>query len=47
MAVAAARLPRHHGDPWDRMLVAQAIAESLTLLTSDRQIGRYGVARLW
>jgi PIN domain nuclease of toxin-antitoxin system len=40
-ALAAARLPRHHGDPFDRMLVAQAAVESLTLLTSDAILGRY------
>jgi PIN domain nuclease of toxin-antitoxin system len=40
-ALAAARLPRHHGDPFDRMLVAQATVESLTLLTSDAVLGRY------
>lgn len=42
-AVEAARLPRHHNDPFDRMLVAQAIAEQATLLTSDETIPRYGV----
>ena len=34
-------LPRLHGDPFDRMLVAQAMAEGLVLLTADRQLGRY------
>jgi len=34
-AVQAARLPRHHGDPFDRMLVAQAQLEGLTLVTRD------------
>jgi PIN domain nuclease of toxin-antitoxin system len=42
-AVAAGRLPRHHGDPFDRMLVAQAKAESLTLVTTDVQLRAYGV----
>lgn len=42
-AIRGARLPRHHGDPFDRMLVAQAQAEGLTLVTSDRQIARYDV----
>lgn len=42
-AVAAGRLPQHHGDPFDRMLVAQAQIEGLTLLTSDPTFGRYGV----
>ena len=42
-AIAAGRLPRHHGDPFDRMLVAQASIESLTLLTSDERQAAYGV----
>jgi PIN domain nuclease of toxin-antitoxin system len=42
-AVAAAKLPRHHGDPFDRMLVAQASAESLTLLTTDHHLEAYGI----
>ena len=36
-------LPHHHRDPFDRMLVAQAIAESLTLVTRDRALKQYGV----
>jgi len=42
-AVAAGRLPRHHGDPFDRMLVAQASLESLTLLTNDSRLKAYDV----
>ncbi len=42
-AIAAARLPFHHRDPFDRMLVAQAAIESLTLLTADKQQAAYGV----
>ncbi len=38
-----ARLPLHHADLFDRMLVAQARARSLTLLTHDRQITLYDV----
>jgi len=44
--VAAARLPRHHGDPFDRMLVAQAQLEGLTLVTRDPVFDRYSVAVL-
>jgi PIN domain nuclease of toxin-antitoxin system len=40
-AIAAGKLPRHHDDPFDRMLVAQASLESLTLLTSDRHLKAY------
>jgi len=39
----AAALPRHHADPFDRMIVAQAISEGLTIATSDRRIREYGV----
>jgi PIN domain nuclease of toxin-antitoxin system len=42
-AIAAGKLPRHHADPFDRMLVAQASVESLTLLTSDEQMTPYNV----
>jgi PIN domain nuclease of toxin-antitoxin system len=37
-----ATLPRLHGDPFDRMLVAQASVENLKLLTRDRQLEQYG-----
>ena len=45
-AYAAGTLPRHHDDPFDRMLVAQAIKESLVLLTADPRIGLYSVETL-
>jgi len=45
-ALAAGALPRHHGDPFDRMLVAQAQLEGLTIVTRDPDIPRYGVATL-
>ena len=45
-AYAAGALPRHHDDPFDRMLVAQAMAEGLTLLTRDPRINLYGVTTL-
>ena len=41
--VALAALPRHHGDPFDHMLVAQASAEGATLVTTDRILGDYPV----
>ena len=42
-AEAAAKLPLHHRDPFDRMLVTQAIMEGLVLVTSDRQLSKYDV----
>jgi PIN domain nuclease of toxin-antitoxin system len=41
-SIAAAKLPRQHDDPFDRMLIAQANLESLTLLTSDARLFDYG-----
>jgi len=41
-AAAVAELPRHHQDPFDRLLVAQALTEPLRLLTHDPQVARYG-----
>jgi PIN domain nuclease of toxin-antitoxin system len=40
-AVAVGRLPSIHKDPFDRMLVAQAIAEGITLLTADARLASY------
>ncbi len=36
-------LPRHHGDPFDRLLIAQAQVERLTVVTADPQFQRYDV----
>jgi PIN domain nuclease of toxin-antitoxin system len=41
------RLPRHHGDPIDRILVAQARVEGATIVTHDRVFERYGVPVIW
>lgn len=41
-AVAVGELPRHHADPFDRMLVAQATVEPLKLLTRDKKLAPYG-----
>ena len=45
-AYTAGALPRHHDDPFDRMLVAQAMNEGLVLLTGDPRMSRYGVGTL-
>jgi PIN domain nuclease of toxin-antitoxin system len=45
-ALHAGRLPRHHADPFDRMLVAQAQLEGLTVVTRDPRIAEYGVSTL-
>lgn len=40
--LAVADLPPHHGDPFDRLMLAQAKVEGMRLLTTDRQLARYG-----
>jgi PIN domain nuclease of toxin-antitoxin system len=42
-ATSAGQLPRHHDDPFDRMLIAQAQAEQLTLVTHDTIFRSYGI----
>jgi PIN domain nuclease of toxin-antitoxin system len=44
--LAAARLPQHHRDPFDRMMIAQAILEDLTIISNDRTFPRYRGLRL-
>lgn len=46
-ALRAATLPRIHGDPFDRILVAQAQIEAMPILTADPAIGRYDVETIW
>lgn len=40
-------LPNNHRDPFDRLLVATAIAEAITLVSVDGRLGEYGAALLW
>lgn len=44
--IAAGQLPHHHEDPFARMLIAQAFAEGLTIVTRDKRFNDYGVALL-
>jgi PIN domain nuclease of toxin-antitoxin system len=46
-AERAGALPPHHSDPFDRMLVAQAHAENLHLVSGDGVLDHYGVVRVW
>ncbi|WP_435021121.1 type II toxin-antitoxin system VapC family toxin [Nostoc sp. CALU 1950] len=46
-AVKAASLPEHHKDPFDRLLIAQAILEKMIIITSDTQFINYGVPLLF
>jgi PIN domain nuclease of toxin-antitoxin system len=40
-------MPFHHRDPFDRLLVAQALAQSITIVSADRMLDAYGVNRVW
>ena len=46
-ADAQAALPPHHRDPFDRILIAQAKLENVSVVTGDTVFERYGVARIW
>jgi|SRR6478609_721597 len=46
-ALAVASLPRHHRDPFDRLLIAQAVTEGLPLMTGDPALRPYDVELLW
>ncbi len=45
--LALESLPHHHGDPFDRLLIAQALTESLPILTADKVFARYGAKVIW
>ena len=40
-------LPSHHGDPFDRLLVAQALSERMAIVSADARFGAYGVETRW
>jgi PIN domain nuclease of toxin-antitoxin system len=46
-ADAQTRLPNHHRDPFDRMLVAQSQVEGISLVSNEAIFDRYGVFRIW
>jgi PIN domain nuclease of toxin-antitoxin system len=46
-AIRAGLLPGPHKDPFDRMLIAQAQAEDIPIVSNDRALDGYGVRRLW
>jgi PIN domain nuclease of toxin-antitoxin system len=41
------QIPSHHGDPFDRMLIAQALVERATLVSHDRRLAPYDVPMVW
>lgn len=46
-ALRVSQLPDLHNDPFDRMLIAQALAETMTIASRDENVRRYPVATLW
>lgn len=40
-------LPFHHRDPFDRMMVAQALEDDLEMVSVDRTLDAYGIRRIW
>jgi PIN domain nuclease of toxin-antitoxin system len=46
-AARVATLPFHHRDPFDRLLIAQALEEQLAVVTADFVFAKYGVKRVW
>lgn len=42
-----AGLPFHHNDPFDRLIVAQALSENIPIVSVDSQLDAYGIIRLW
>lgn len=46
-ALIVTTLPLHHRDPFDRILIAQAISEQFTLVSADSQFGAYPIPLLW
>jgi PIN domain nuclease of toxin-antitoxin system len=45
--VVVSRLPEHHKDPFDRLLVAQAQVENVPLISADVHLDAYGIQRIW
>ena len=46
-AAVQAGLPRHHGDPFDRLLVAHALVEDVAIVSADDIMDLYGIRRIW
>ena len=46
-AITAGRLPLHHRDPWDRLLIAQALLHGLPIVSVDRRFPAYGLTLIW
>ena len=42
-----ARMPLHHRDPFDRLLIAQSLVENIPIITSDAAFDHYSISRIW
>jgi len=47
LALRAARMPGDHGDPFDRIIAAHAIALDIAVISADRKLDEFGVRRIW
>jgi PIN domain nuclease of toxin-antitoxin system len=47
LALRAARMPGDHGDPFDRIIAAHAIAEDIPVISADRKLDLFKVRRIW
>lgn len=45
--IASVKLPDHHKDPFDRLLISQATKREMTIVTKDREFPNYSVSTLW
>lgn len=46
-ALQVSRLPFHHRDPFDRIIIAQGMVEKMPLLSADHQFDHYAIERIW
>ena len=46
-ALKVADLPFHHHDPFDRLLISQAIVENIPIVSSDKTLSKYPIQRIW
>jgi len=47
IALRAGRLPRHHGDPFDRIIAAHALSEDIPIISADAKLDAFGIRRIW
>jgi PIN domain nuclease of toxin-antitoxin system len=45
--IQVAKLPFYHNDPFDRLLISQAIVENIPLMSADKTLSKYNIERIW